>query len=162
MRLVVVVASGTGRTLRLAEAVVEGAKAAGADTLLRSADEATPEDLLTADAIVLGSGVHMGGIESGMRAFFERAAPLWLEGSLRGKLGAAFVTAGLGARGGGCTCRCGLCRGSAGAHGCEELDCVCCVSLLLLLISEPFQAERCARCSLPIPVSKPRGLPKRP
>jgi NAD(P)H dehydrogenase (quinone) len=100
MRLLIVIASTSGRTLRLAEAVAEGAKEAGADVVLRRAEEATPEDLVAADAIVLGSGIHMGGIEASMRAFFERAAPLWLEGKLTGKLGAAFVSAGLGARGG--------------------------------------------------------------
>jgi NAD(P)H dehydrogenase (quinone) len=100
MRILVVVASSTGRTLRLAEAFAEGAKEAGADVSLRRADEAVPEELVAADAIALGSGVHMGGIEASMRAFFERAAPLWLEGRLTGKLGAAFVSAGIGARGG--------------------------------------------------------------
>jgi NAD(P)H dehydrogenase (quinone) len=100
MRVLVVVASATGRTARLAEAVAAGAKEAGAEVVVRRAEEADPEELVHADAVILGSGVHMGGIESSMRAFFERAAPLWLEGRLTGKLGAAFVSAGLGGRGG--------------------------------------------------------------
>lgn len=100
MRILVVVASNTGRTLRIAEELAEGAASEGAEVVLASADEATNDDLLEADAIVLGSGVHMGGVESPMRAFMERASPLWLEGRLRGRLGAAFVTAGLGGRGG--------------------------------------------------------------
>src|SRR5690606_2011434 len=41
-----------------------------------------------------------GGIEASMRAFFERMAPLWMRGALAGRLGAAFVTAGAGGRGG--------------------------------------------------------------
>lgn len=100
MRVLVVVASGTGRTRRMAEAVAEGAGDAGADVVLRDAEAAGAEDLVAADAVILGSGVHMGGIETAMRAFFERTAPLWLEGRLRGRLGAAFVSAGLGGRGG--------------------------------------------------------------
>lgn len=99
-QVLIVVASQTGRTARMAEAVAEGAKDAGADVVLRSAVDATDADLLAADAVILGSGVHMGGIESSMRAFFERSAPLWLQGALAGKLGAAFATAGAGARGG--------------------------------------------------------------
>ncbi|HVP31599.1 MAG TPA: flavodoxin domain-containing protein [Myxococcota bacterium] len=99
-RVLVVFASATGRTARLADALAEGAREAGADVTLRSAEEAGGEDLLAADAVVLGSGVHMGGINASMRAFFERCAPLWLEGRLVGRLGAAFATAGLGARGG--------------------------------------------------------------
>ncbi len=94
------VASATGKTDRLAEAVAAGAREAGAEVVTRRAQEATAEDLIAADAIILGSGVHMGGVESSMSAFFERMAPLWLQGSLVGKLGAAFVSAGLGGRGG--------------------------------------------------------------
>lgn len=100
MRVLVVVASATGRTHRLAEAVADGAREAGADALLRSAEAAGEDELLAADAVILGSGVHMGGVESSMSAFFERMAPLWLGGRLVGKLGAAFASAGEGERGG--------------------------------------------------------------
>ena len=98
--VLVVVASQTGRTARMAEALAAGAREAGASVTLRAADDAEPGDLETADAVVLGSGVHMAGIESSMRVFFERIAPLWMQGALRGKLGAAFVSSGMGARGG--------------------------------------------------------------
>ncbi|MDJ0864688.1 MAG: flavodoxin domain-containing protein [Myxococcota bacterium] len=100
MHVLVVVASATGRTQRMADAFAAGAREAGAEVAVRSADEAGESDLLSADAVALGSGVHMGGIESSMRAFFERTAPLWMQGALVGKLGAAFVSSGMGARGG--------------------------------------------------------------
>lgn len=100
MRILIVVASARGRTARMAEAVVQGVEDAGGVAELRSADEANDADLLGADAVIVGSGVHMGGIESSMRAFFERGAPLWIRGALIGKVGAAFVTAGMGGRGG--------------------------------------------------------------
>ena len=100
VQILIVVASDTGRTARMAEAAARGAEEAGASVVQRSAREARPEDLEAADAVILGSGVHMGGIESSMRAFFERGAPLWLQGVLIGKVGAAFVSAGSGARGG--------------------------------------------------------------
>jgi NAD(P)H dehydrogenase (quinone) len=100
VKLLVAVASETGRTLRLAEALAEGARDAGGEVVLRVAAEVEERDLLEADAIVLGSGVHMGGMESSMRRLLERTAPLWLQGRLVGKLGAAFASAGLGARGG--------------------------------------------------------------
>ena len=101
MRVLVVVASQTGRTARMAEAVAAGAREAGADVIVRRAEEAGDADLLAADALVLGSGVHMGGIEASMRQFFARSAPLWLRGALAGRIGAVFATAGAGARGGG-------------------------------------------------------------
>ena len=101
MRIVIVTASATGRTARMAVAVAEGAREAGAEVTSLRAEEAGEAELVLADALILGSGVHMGGIESSMRVFCERLAPAWLRGSLAGKLGAAFVTAGAGARGGG-------------------------------------------------------------
>ncbi len=99
-RVLVVVASQTGRTRRMAEALAEGARAARADVVLRDAGDVGDDDLLSADAVVVGSGVHMGGIEASMRAFLARTSPLWLQGRLAGKLGAAFVSAGAGGRGG--------------------------------------------------------------
>jgi NAD(P)H dehydrogenase (quinone) len=101
VHVLVVFASATGRTRRMAEAVAEGAREAGADVVLCSAEEATAAHLERADAVILGSGVHMGGMESSMRGFCERMTPLWIEGRLVGKLGAAFVSAGAGGRGGG-------------------------------------------------------------
>jgi NAD(P)H dehydrogenase (quinone) len=100
MRVLVVVASGTGRTRRMAEELAAGAREAGAEVVVRQASDADERHLLEADAVVLGSGTHMGGAEASMRDFFERTAPLWAQGRLRGRLGAAFASAGLGGRGG--------------------------------------------------------------
>ena len=100
MKVLVVVATATGRTQRMAEEVAAGAREAGAEVELCPAQDAGESHLLAADAVVLGSGVHMGGMQAAMRAFFERTAPLWMQGRLRAKLGAAFVTGGLGGRGG--------------------------------------------------------------
>jgi NAD(P)H dehydrogenase (quinone) len=100
VKLLVVVASQTGRTARLADAFAEGARGTGAEVRVLRAEEAGPDQVADIDALVLGSGVHMGGIESTMRQFFERLAPVWMQGRLIGKLGAAFVSAGAGARGG--------------------------------------------------------------
>ncbi len=100
MRMLIVVASETGRTQRMAEALAEGAKEAGAEVELVAAAEAQAGQLEAADAIVLGSGVHMAGVESSMRAFFERMSPLWMQGRLVGKVGAAFASGGAGGRGG--------------------------------------------------------------
>ncbi len=100
MKMLIVTASQTGRTLRMAESFAAGAREGRADVDLVSAEEATAEQAIAADAIVLGSGVHMGGMESSMRVFFERIAPLWMQGGLVGRIGAAFATGGAGGRGG--------------------------------------------------------------
>ncbi len=101
MRILIVVASQTGRTWKLGEAVAEGARAAGAEVELARAEDATAAQVLAADALILGSGVHMAGMESSMRVFCERLAPLWLTGALIGRVGAVFASAGNGGRGGG-------------------------------------------------------------
>jgi NAD(P)H dehydrogenase (quinone) len=100
MKILVVVASDSGRTWRMAEAFAEGAREAGGEVELVAARDADPERVRAAEALVLGSGVHMAGPESSMRGFLERMAPLWLQGALVGKVGAAFASAGSGGRGG--------------------------------------------------------------
>jgi NAD(P)H dehydrogenase (quinone) len=101
MRMHIVFASQTGRTARMAEAAAEGAREEGAQVTLVSAAEADPAALTGADALLLGTGVHMAGMESAMSAFLERTAPLWLQGQLEGRVGGAFASAGAGGRGGG-------------------------------------------------------------
>ncbi len=84
----------------MADACAEGAREAGAEAVVVKAEDAGVEDVDAADALILGSGVHMAGVESSMSAFLERTAPRWLEGRWVGKLGAAFGSAGAGGRGG--------------------------------------------------------------
>lgn len=101
MKLVVVVASGTGRTRCMAEACVEGAESEGAEVSLLDAAAAQGDALLDADAFALGCGVHMAGVPTPTRSFLERLAPQWMAGELAEELGTGFVTSGAGARGGG-------------------------------------------------------------
>jgi NAD(P)H dehydrogenase (quinone) len=100
VRVLVVVASQTGRTRRMADAFADGAREAGAEALVRGADEAGESEVLEADVLAVGSGVHMAGVEASLRAFFERLSAAWMRGDLVGKLGAAFVSGGAGGRGG--------------------------------------------------------------
>lgn len=100
MRILIVVASQTGRTRRMAEAVAEGARDAGAEVTLRSSEDALASEGADTDALILGSGVHMGGVEASMRLFLEKTSAQWMAGDWIGKVGAAFVSAGVGGRGG--------------------------------------------------------------
>lgn len=85
--------SVTGHTRSMAEAVQRGAQSIkGIDVLLRSVQEATKEDVLAADAIIIGTPVYNANVAPEVQTFINS----WpFEGApLRNRLGAAFVSAG--------------------------------------------------------------------
>lgn len=151
MRVQVVVASKTGHTARMAEALADGARQVAAEVSVLRAEEAGAEVTLAADALVLGSGVHMGGIAAAMSDFLARTAPLWLQGRLVGKLGAAFATAGSGGRGGAELALLVMLAALA-EHGC-------------LLVPMPARLEGFAAAGChwgPVAVTKPEGRARVP
>lgn len=82
-----------GHTKALAEAIAMGAQGlADWEVVLWSVDEADPAEIVQADAILWGSGGHFGGMSAPLKAFIEKMGMLWLQGSLVGKIGAAFTT----------------------------------------------------------------------
>ena len=77
----------------LALAVCEGvSRVQGARPLKRPVQEARREDLLGADAIVLGSP-NWSGVTGSLKLWLDDQGDLWEEGTLVGKVGAAFATA---------------------------------------------------------------------
>jgi len=85
--------SQQGHTRTMAEAVARGAGSVGAVTVkLLDVDKTTKEDLLGADAIIVGGPVHNGNVATEVMRFIDR----WpFEGApLKDKIGAAFVTGG--------------------------------------------------------------------
>ena len=110
--------SATGGTHKLAEAIAEGAREAGAEVRLLKVKETAPEaavgsnekwkahleatnsvpeatlaDLEWADAIVMGSPTRYGGAASQLRAFIDATGPLWAKGALADKVCSAFCSA---------------------------------------------------------------------
>jgi NAD(P)H dehydrogenase (quinone) len=107
-----------GHVWRLAEAVVEGAKATGAEVELLQVAETLPDEVLAkmgateakkafahipvadpkrlpeADAIVLGCPTRYGAAPAQMRAFQDQTGGLWASGALIGKVGSAFTSTG--------------------------------------------------------------------
>jgi NAD(P)H dehydrogenase (quinone) len=113
-KVLVLYYSAYGHTERMAEAVAEGARGAGADVVVRRVPEtlqedaaraahvkldqaaqvATVEELPEYDAIIVGTPTRFGRMPSQMAAFWDRTGPLWMRGALVGKLGAAFTSTG--------------------------------------------------------------------
>lgn len=76
----------------LAKAVAEGvAEVPGAEAVVRHVTEAQRQDLLDADALVLGSP-NWSGLTGRLKAWLDDQGDLWEEGALSGKVGAAFTT----------------------------------------------------------------------
>lgn len=91
---VLIVYDDFGRVLPpLAEAVEDGAKrVAGTTVIRRRVPEATPQDMLAADAIILGSP-NFSGLSGRLKAWLDSdpMEVLWENQPLRGKVGGAFV-----------------------------------------------------------------------
>ncbi|MGK5544584.1 flavodoxin family protein [Streptomyces sp. URMC 127] len=96
-KVAVVYHSRRGTMRSLAEAAAEGARAYGAQVrLLRVADdkaitqwpepEATPEDALWADGLVLASPTYFGTPSSPFKRFLESTSPLWSQGLLTDRI----------------------------------------------------------------------------
>ena len=110
-KVLVLYYSAYGHIETMAEAVAEGARAAGATVDIKRVPETAPEevakaaffkldqkapvakidDLANYDAIVIGTGTRFGRISSQMASFLDQAGGLWMRGALNGKLGAAFT-----------------------------------------------------------------------
>ncbi len=111
-KVLVLYYSSYGHAERMAEAVAEGARGAGAEVAIRSVPETAPEDVARAahfkldqaaqvatvdelpdyDAIIVGTGTRYGRMSSQMAAFWDQTGGLWMKGALVGKVGAAFTS----------------------------------------------------------------------
>lgn len=110
--------SRSGTTEALANAIAEGARAAGADVRLRRAREVVPPEVMAkakgwreaaeamnakyeapteadaewADAIVFGSPTRFGNVSSELKAYIDGLGGLWFQGKLNGKAGSVFCS----------------------------------------------------------------------
>jgi NAD(P)H dehydrogenase (quinone) len=110
-KVLVLYYSSYGHIEKMAAAVAEGARSAGAQVDIKRMPETVPEaiakgahfkldqaapvaavaDLENYDAIVVGTGTRFGRMSSQMAAFLDQAGGLWAKGALHGKVGAAFA-----------------------------------------------------------------------
>ncbi|QDW37885.1 NAD(P)H:quinone oxidoreductase [Bradyrhizobium sp. KBS0727] len=111
-KVLVLYYSSYGHIEKMAEAVAEGARSAGAQVDIKRVPETVPEaiarsahfnldqaapvatvsELENYDAIVVGTGTRFGRMSSQMAAFLDQAGGLWAKGALHGKVGAAFAS----------------------------------------------------------------------
>jgi len=104
-KVMIVYASDYGSTKKMAEKVAQGVESVpGAEALVRTAEEATAEEVISSDALILGSPVHMGSMDRRVKGFIDRVCGgLWMEDKLVGRVGAVFASGG-GFGNAGCGC----------------------------------------------------------
>ncbi len=92
-KVMVIYDSRTGNTEKMADAVADGARQVeGATIVVMNVDKAKPEDLLAADAIILGSPTYYGNMSGKMKELIDKSNAF--HGKLTGKVGGAFTSAG--------------------------------------------------------------------
>ena len=95
--------SQTGNTAKMAAAVRDGAASVtGIEVVLRPVDEATAEDIVKADGIVLGTPVHWGSLSTDAKRFLDRMGEALEKGGKtlgEGRTAGVFCTAGAASNG---------------------------------------------------------------
>lgn len=103
--VLIVYATDHKGTLKMAEKLATGVESVpGCKAILKNAEEAKAEDILAADALVLGSPVHMGSMDWRMKQFIDKqCSGLWMGDKVTGKVGGVFACgSGYGNAGQGC------------------------------------------------------------
>jgi NAD(P)H dehydrogenase (quinone) len=113
-KVLVLYYSSYGHIERMAQAVAEGAREAGAEVAVRRVPELVPEEvrrksgykldqaapvasvaeLPDYDAIVIGTPTRFGNMASQMKNFLDQTGGLWFRDKLVGKVGSVFTSTG--------------------------------------------------------------------
>lgn len=91
-QVLVIYYSRTGNTEAMAHEVARGAESTGATVVTRAVKDATLDDLLEADAIVLGSPTYYGTMAAEIKTLLDESVEI--HGQLEGRVGGAFASAG--------------------------------------------------------------------
>jgi len=92
-RILISYFSKTGHTKAMAEEVAKGASIEGCDVMLKAVSDTSVDDMRDADAVVFGSPTYYGGAASELKLLIDQSVKY--HGSLDGKVGGAFATAGM-------------------------------------------------------------------
>ncbi len=102
--VLVIYASDYENTKKMAETVADGARSVD-DTkvTIKEAGDVSKDDMTGADAVIVGSPVHMGTPHWKVKKFIDEiCSPLWMKDAMEGKVAAVFATgSGFGQAGGG-------------------------------------------------------------
>jgi NAD(P)H dehydrogenase (quinone) len=94
--VLVVYHSASGNTEKMAQGVAEGAKAVSATSVvLKRVGEVAADDLLSCDAVIVGSPVYFGNMSGEVKTFFDNwnlKFRLSQERRMSNKVGAAFAS----------------------------------------------------------------------
>ena len=112
-KILVLYYSSYGHLAKMADAVAEGARSAGAEVDVRRVPETAPAEVAAAagfvadhshpvltdvnelanyDGIIVGAPTRFGRMASQMASFWDQAGGLWFQGKLHGKVGGAFTS----------------------------------------------------------------------
>ena len=98
VKVLVTYHSLSGNTERMAEGVVEGAKTIlGTHVVLKRVGQVTAGDLLSADAVIVGSPVYWSNMSGEVKTFFDNwqfKFGVFPEFKMKNKIGAAFASGG--------------------------------------------------------------------
>lgn len=109
-KVLVLYYSSYGHIETMAYAVAEGAREAGAETVVKRVPELVPEEIARKsgykmeqpapiatvqelpeyDAIIFGTGTRYGNMTAQMKNFIDQTGSLWASGALVGKVGSVF------------------------------------------------------------------------
>ena len=96
LSVLIVYHSASGNTEKMAQAVAEGAKGiSGAKVLLKRVGEVAAEDLVSSDAVIVGTPVYFGNMSGEVKTFFDNwnlKFRLSQERRMANKVGGAFAT----------------------------------------------------------------------
>lgn len=90
MKVLIIYYSKSGTTKKMAKEIEKGAKDAGADVELKNVRDASNDDLIWADGIIIGSPVYFGMPAAEIKKFFDNS--LAARRKLENKIGAAFAS----------------------------------------------------------------------
>lgn len=92
-KILIIYFSETGNTEKMAYAVAEGVREEGVEPQVKKVQEASVDDLLDVDGIVIGSPTYFGAMAAEMKSFLDKSVVHFKR--LAGKVGGAFASSAL-------------------------------------------------------------------